>query len=74
MAIKPAKELHKGKQKIDLTGPEGNAYCLLGYAKGYCKQLGKDYDAIRKDMTSGDYEHLVEVFDREFGAFVDLYR
>jgi len=25
-------------------------------------------------MTSGDYENLLKVFDREFGAYVDLYR
>lgn len=74
MAIKPINELKKGKIKIDLTGPDGNAFCLLGNAKRLCKQLGKDYDVIKEDMTSSDYEHLIEVFDREFGAYVDLYR
>ena len=74
MAIKPINELKKGKIKIDLTGPDGNAFCLLGNAKRLCNQLNKDYDAIKKDMTSSDYEHLIKVFDREFGAFVDLYK
>ena len=64
---------HRGLE-IDLTGPDGNANVLLGYAANLSKQLKKDEKAIRKDMTSGDYEHLLEVFDREFGDYVTLYR
>ena len=60
--------------EIDLTGPDGNAFVLIGYASNLAKQLKKDEDAIKKDMQSGDYEHLVEVFDREFGDYVTLYR
>ncbi len=63
------------KIEIDLTGPQGNAYCLLGYASQYGRQLGKTDDqieAIRKDMTSSDYDHLVAVFDREFGHVITL--
>lgn len=74
MAIKNAKELDKGKMKIDLRGPNGNAYFLLGTAKNLCKQLGKDSEVIIKEMMSSDYENLLKVFDREFGEFVDLYR
>jgi hypothetical protein len=59
---------------IDLTGPEGNAFCLLAYARRWGKELGKDTAAIHKEMTSGDYEHLLEVFDREFGEYADLLR
>jgi hypothetical protein len=29
---------------------------------------------IVKEMTSGDYENLVQVFDRHFGCVVTLYR
>ena len=64
---------HRGLE-IDLTGPDGNANVLLGYAANLSKQLKKDENAIRKDMTSGDYEHLLTVFDREFGNYVTLYR
>lgn len=60
--------------EIDLTGPEGNAFVLLGYASKFAKQLGLDAKAIREDMMSSDYEHLVEVFDKHFGTFVTLYR
>ena len=68
------KEQHSAPLAIDLTGPEGNAYTLLGYAIRWCKQLGRDWVAITNEMTSKDYEHLVEVFDREFGDFVTLLR
>ena len=59
---------------IDLTGPDGNAFCLMGYAKSYARQLQKDEDAIIKEMMQGDYEHLLEVFEREFGEYVILER
>ena len=64
---------HRGLE-IDLTGPDGNATVLLGYASNLAKQLKKDGKAIREDMTSDGYEHLIEVFDREFGHIVTLYR
>ena len=64
---------HRGLE-IDLTGPDGNAHVLLGYASNLAKQLKKDYKTIREDMTSGDYDHLIEVFDREFGNYVTLYK
>ncbi len=59
---------------IDLTGPEGNAYVLMGYANRFAKQLGLDSEEIINEMKSGDYENLVEVFDNYFGAFVILER
>jgi hypothetical protein len=31
-------------------------------------------EQILKEMKSGDYEHLIEVFDRHFGHFVILER
>ena len=62
------------KREIDLTGPQGNAFCLLGYASDWGKQLGKNVEAITKEMMSGDYENLVQVFDREFGSICDLIR
>ena len=59
---------------IDLTGPDGNAFVLLGYASLLAKKLGKDGKVILARMRSGDYENLVAVFDAEFGAHVTLYR
>ena len=59
---------------IDLTGPDGNAYALMAYAKRFATQLGYDHKMIIGKMTSGDYEHLLEVFDSYFGKFVILER
>lgn len=59
---------------IDLTGPDGNAYALMGYAQRYARQLGLDGKAIIAEMMSGDYENLVEVFDKHFGDYVILER
>lgn len=68
------KALAKGPVVIDLTGPEGNAFVLLGYASKYAKQLGLDGKQIQDEMTSGDYENLLQVFDKNFGDYVILER
>jgi hypothetical protein len=59
---------------IDLTGPDGNAFVLLGIAKRLCKQLDLDLSVVTSKMTSGDYENLINVFDSYFGDYVDLER
>jgi len=59
---------------IDLTGPQGNAFFLLGTAKSLAKELGLDADEILADMKASDYENLVQVFDKNFGDFVILER
>jgi hypothetical protein len=63
--------------EIDLTGPQGNAYFLLGTASKLGRQLGLDNDeigVILRNMRSSDYENLINVFDRNFGNIVTLYR
>jgi hypothetical protein len=73
MAIK-YKKTKTGPVEIDLTGPDGNAFVLLGHAKSLAKQLELDGGKIQSEMMSGDYENLIEVFDKYFGEFVTLYR
>lgn len=68
------KKEKKGPIVIDLTGPNGNAFVLMGYAKNFARQLDLDADVIIKEMKSKDYEHLIKVFDNYFGAFVILER
>ena len=68
------KKTEQRKIVIDLTGPEGNVFVLMGYAKQYAKQLDLDGDKIIKEMTSSDYENAVKVFDNNFGSFVTLLR
>ena len=66
----------KGPIVIDLTGPDGNAFALMAYAKRFATQLKwKDKGAaLINEMMQGDYEHLLEVFDNAFGEFVILER
>jgi len=72
--IKSKKELAEGKPEIDLTGPAGNAFALMGMAKGWSNQLGKDFKKIQEEMTAGDYENLLGILEREFGDYVIFYR
>ena len=60
--------------EIDLTGPDGNAFMLIGKAGNLAKQLGLDKAKIQAEMMQGDYKHLVNTFDKHFGDFVTLYR
>ena len=41
--------------EIDLTGPDGNAFMLIGRANKLAKQLGLDKAKIQAEMMSGDY-------------------
>ena len=75
MAIKThAETIRRRKREIDLGGEAGNAFCLLGLARDLCKQLHLDWNAVRDDMQSSDYEHLITVFDKHFGQIYDLIR
>jgi hypothetical protein len=62
----------KQKMTIDLDGPDGNAFCLLGNASKLATRLGYDGDAILSEMKSGDYANLVQTFESYFGSFVIL--
>ena len=59
---------------IDLTGPQGNAFFLLGTAKKLARQLDFNESFILNEMKNGDYENLIKVFDHYFGSVVTLYR
>ena len=62
------------KQVIDLTGPQGNAFYLLGFAIKHCEDLGYDKDDMLDEMKSSGYTNLIETFDRHFGMIIDLER
>lgn len=68
------KQEKAGPVIIDLTGPDGNAYALMAYAKRFARELGLDAEEIISNMMSGDYENLIQVFDENFGSFVILER
>lgn len=68
------KEKRKQSPSVDLTGPEGNAFVLIGYARQWSKQLGLDSKKVEKEMMKGDYENLVSVLEKYFGSVVTFYR
>ena len=51
---------------IDLDGQDGNAFVLLGLARGYSKDLNLDYNKVLNEMSAGDYKHLLKVFQKYF--------
>jgi len=53
---------------INLDGPDGNAFALLGYASRWAKDLELDKDKILNEMKSDDYVNLVSVFNKYFGT------
>ena len=63
---------------IDLDGPDGNAYNLLGVANNLMRRgfgrnaFGRDIAEVLNEMPSGDYNNLVRVFDKYFGDMVIL--
>jgi hypothetical protein len=68
---------------IDLAGPQGNAFFLLGYARQLALQLNQsvpgipyndryDPDKITLEMKARDYEHLKKVFLSYFGEYVEF--
>ena len=62
------------KQVIDLTGPQGNVYFLMGTAMKLCKELDLDKDVVLSEMQSSDYENAIQTFDKYFGMIIDLER
>lgn len=71
----------QGPIEIDLTGPDGNVFALMGYAKQLVRLLNKrrgadylNFKEIQSDMMSDDYEHAVEVMEKHFGDIIIMYR
>ena len=73
--IKDRREM-KTQIEIDLSGPEGNAFVLLGYAARLGKQIYgyEKTEAILEEMRLSTYELLILTFDKYFGSVVTLYR
>ena len=75
--IKSKENKPKRNIEIDLTGPQGNAYYLLGLASRWSKEL-QFSDSYREEMLekmkSSDYENLIQILDDEFGSVVTFYR
>ena len=73
--IKDRKEMNS-MIEIDLSGPEGNAFVLLGHAARLGKQIYgyEKTEEILEEMKLSTYELLILIFDKYFGTVVTLYR
>jgi hypothetical protein len=59
---------------IDLQGPQGNAFALMAAAEDFLRQMERrdEFNAMRTEMMSGDYDNLIRVFEKNFGDYVTL--
>lgn len=79
--IKSIKEREGKPVEIDLTGSNGNVFCLISIATDLAKLLNKrrdndyfDIKALQADMMSDDYEHAIQVMEKNFGHMIIMYR
>lgn len=72
--IKSKEEKPTGPIEIDLTGPDGNVFVLMGIASKLARQLNLDGNEIIEQMKLSDYDNAVDVFDYYFGDYVILYK
>jgi len=59
---------------IDLQGLQGNAFALMAIADDFLRQMKRrdEFNAMRTEMMSGDYENLIRIFEENFGEYVTL--
>ena len=74
--IKDSREIKHKPIEIDLNGPQGNAFVLLGLATRLGKQIYgyEQTEFILEEMKLSTYEMLILTFDKYFGELVTLYR
>jgi hypothetical protein len=63
--------------KIELSGPQGNAFYLMGLVDDFGRQLNLNQEIVNKiikEMRSSDYDNLVKTFIKNFGMVVQLYQ
>lgn len=60
------------KRFVNLDGPDGNAFVLMGMARRFCFELDLNADVVLERMQSGDYTNLVFEFEQLFGSFIDI--
>ena len=75
--IKDRTELQHRPIEIDLNGPDGNAFVLLGLVSKLGKKMGMSFDEIERiqdEMRLSTYDLLLLTFDKYFGHVVTLYR
>lgn len=58
--------------RLDIGGPKGNAWYIMGTVRHLAEVSGKDAEAIICKMKEGNYENLLRTYLRHF-PFVRLY-
>lgn len=54
------------KPELAIIGKDGNAFAILGAAKRVAEKNGLDWNTIRDEATSGDYDHLLCTMGKYF--------
>ena len=57
---------------IDLNGPQGKAFYLIGLAKRLSNQLGIEFKPIYNKMVEAEYDELLDTFTDHFGEYVEF--
>ena len=76
MAILEVKHMPTGKISLDISEKidNGVGFFLIQYAKQLAPQLGMNTNEIIVEMSKGDEENLIQVFNNHFDEVVNLYR
>jgi len=56
----------ENKPKLKLVGEDGNAFYILGRAMKVAKQNNMDWELIKKEAASGDYDNLLVTMTKYF--------
>jgi len=54
------------KPTLNIIGKEGNAFLILGSAMRVARQNDMDWESIKAEATSGDYDHLLQTMMKYF--------
>jgi len=62
---------------VELSGPKGNAFYLMGLVDNLGQQLGLTQEKVNiiiNEMKSSNYDNLLKTFIKNFGMVVELYQ
>ena len=51
---------------LKILGENGNAFAILGKAQRVARENEMDWEKIKKEATSGDYDHLLQTMMKYF--------
>lgn len=54
------------KPVLKILGEDGNAFAILVKASRVAEQNNMDWNAIKEEATSGDYDHLLQTMMKHF--------